>query len=130
MDTTKQKSTYFSLVFLGVIIIAINLRPGMTAVGPLLGIIRDDLGLANWSVGLLTSLPLLAFAMISPIVPRLGVKWTNERTMVIGLLLLAIGIFIQSTSLISFISLSTIIVGFGFAICSVFSSGGTNENVP
>lgn len=130
MDTTKQKSTYFSLVFLGVIIIAINLRPGMTAVGPLLGIIRDDLGLANWSVGLLTSLPLLAFAMISPIVPRLGVKWTNERTMVIGLLLLVIGIFIRSTSVISFLFLGTIIVGLGIAICNVLLPGVIKEKYP
>src|SRR5690625_7211444 len=91
----------------------------MTAVGPLLGIIRDDLGLANWSVGLLTSLPLLAFAMISPIVPRLGVKWTNERTMAIGLLLLVIGIFIRSTSVIYFLFLITFIVGFGIAFCIV-----------
>src|SRR5690625_2172076 len=102
----------------------------MTAVGPLLGIIRDDLGLANWSVGLLTSLPLLAFAMISPIVPRLGVKWTNERPMVIGLLLLVIGVFIRSTSVISFLFLATIIVGLGIALCSVLLPGVIKERLP
>src|SRR5690625_6628909 len=51
------KQTYGAFMVIGIIIAAFNLRPGMTSVGPLIGIIRDDVGLANWSAGLLTSLP-------------------------------------------------------------------------
>lgn len=110
--------------------VAMNLRPGMTAVGPLLGVIRDDLQLANWSAGLLTSLPLLAFAFISPLVPKLGIHLTNERAIVFGLLLLVIGIAVRSTAIIFFLFLGTILVGLGIAICNVLLPGVVKEKFP
>mgnify|MGYP001945717346 CR=1 FL=1 len=67
----QSKKMYKALIVLGIVIVAFNLRPGMTSVGPLIGTIRDDVGLANWGAGLLTSLPLIAFAIVSPIVPRM-----------------------------------------------------------
>src|SRR5690625_7208712 len=50
--------------------------------------------------------------------------------MVIGLLLLVIGIFIRSTSVISFLFLGTIIVGLGIAICNVLLPGVVKEKFP
>lgn len=126
----KPKSDRNILLLIGIIIIAVNLRPGMTSVGPLLGIIRDDLQLANWSVALLTSLPLLAFAFISPLVPRLGRSLSNERAMILGLLLLMLGIFIRSTTLIILLFTGTILVGLGIAICNVLLPGVVKENFP
>src|SRR5690625_7432092 len=70
MTTKNPTRIYHFILIIGILFIAFNLRPGITAVGPLIGTIRDDLGLANWSAGLLTSLPLVAFAIISPIVLR------------------------------------------------------------
>lgn len=130
-DAQKHmKGSYRALVIISIVIVSINLRPGMTAVGPLLGIIRDDVGISNWSAGLLTSLPLVAFAVISPIVPRLGVRFTNERAMIFGLALLAVGIGIRSISLIYFIFIGTIIVGLGIAICNVLLPGIVKEKFP
>jgi len=130
VDIIKKKNNSHLFFLIGIIIIAINLRPGMTAVGPLLGIIRDDLGLANWSVGLLTSLPLLAFALISPLVPQLGVRLTNERAMVVGLFILLVGITIRSTAVILLLFVGTIIVGLGIAICNVLLPGVVKEKFP
>lgn len=130
-QSKRQTSKVYRLfLILGVFIIAINLRPGMTSVGPLLGTIRDDLHLSNWSVGLLTSLPLIAFAIISPIVPNIGNRLTNERTMIIGLALLVIGISIRSISLIVFLFLGTILIGLGIAICNVLLPGVVKEKFP
>src|SRR5699024_1779892 len=84
----KTNKMYRLLIFTGIVIISLNLRPGMTSVGPLIGTIRDDIGLANWSAGLLTSLPLLAFSIMSPIVPMLSNRYTNERVIIGGLVTL------------------------------------------
>src|SRR5690625_6487029 len=77
---TKERAHGWHRILLiaGIILVAFNLRPAITSVGPLLGIIRDDIGLSNWSVGLLTSLPLIAFAVMSPLVARIGRRGTNE----------------------------------------------------
>lgn len=116
-DQTNQLYRY--LLFAGIVIVSFNLRPGMTSVGPLVGIIRDDIGLANWSAGLLTSLPLIAFAAISPLVPRISEQFNDDWTMVIGLLIIIFGITIRSMALVSLLFLGTILVGLGIAICNV-----------
>src|SRR5699024_3179816 len=126
----QTKQWYQILVLIGIVIVAFNLRPGMTSVGPLIVIIRDDVGLANWSAGLLTSLPLIAFAVMSPIVPSLGNRYTNERIMVVGLAILIVGIGIRSISLMLFLFVGTILVGVGIAICNVLLPGVVKEKFP
>lgn len=108
--------------------IAFNLRPSITSVGPLIGIIRDDVGFSNWSVAFLTSLPLIAFAVISPIAPRIARQLTNERALAFGLLLLTIGIALRSISLVFFIFLGTFILGAGIAICNVLLPSFIKKN--
>lgn len=121
----KQRtySLYRFLLIVGIVLVSFNLRPGITSVGPLFSLIQGDLGLANWSVGLLTSLPLLAFAAMSPIAPTLGEKLTNERAILVGLIVLGIGMSIRSISFIVFLFAGTILVGLGIAICNVLLPG-------
>lgn len=128
----RQEKTrlYAALLIAGIVIVSFNLRPGITSVGPLIGMIRDDVGLVNWSAGLLTSLPLLAFAMISPVVPSLGNRYTNERIMFGGLLLLIAGIGMRSISLVLFLFLGTLLVGVGIAVCNVLLPGVIKEHFP
>lgn len=126
----QYDKTYLVLLFIGIIVVAFNLRPAITSIGPLIGIIRDDVGLSNWSVGLLTSLPLIAFAIMSPIVPRLANRYTNERIMMVGLILLAIGILARSISLISLLFAGTLFVGLGIAICNVLLPGVIKDKFP
>src|SRR5690625_3539929 len=121
---------YRILLFVGIVFVAFNLRPGMTSVGPLIGIIRDDVGLANWSAGLLTSLPLLAFAAISPIVPIISNRLTNDWAMVLGLTIIVIGISVRSISYVLLLFVGTIIVGLGIAICNVLLPGVVKDKFP
>ena len=57
-----------------------NLRPPLTALGPLLEVIRSNLGLSSAAAGLLSALPLLIFAAFSPFA-RLGEVFGIERTL-------------------------------------------------
>lgn len=130
MTEVKSRNTYHYFLIIGIIFVAINLRPGITSVGPLIGTIRDDLGLTNWSAGLITSLPLLAFASISSFIPALSIKYTNERMMMFGLLILSIGISIRSISIILFLFLGTLLVGIGIAICNVILPSIIKDKFP
>src|SRR5699024_12604296 len=72
------------LFIIAMMIAGFNLRPAITSVGPLLGTIRDQLGLANWSAGIIRSLPLIAFAIISPIAAKLAQRIGNTQGSVLG----------------------------------------------
>ena len=49
----------------GVIFIAVNMRAPLTSVGPLVELIRDHLHLSNTMAGMITTLPLLSFAVFT-----------------------------------------------------------------
>ncbi|NMO96303.1 CynX/NimT family MFS transporter [Paenibacillus lemnae] len=83
------------LVFASVIFIAINLRAGITSVGPLIGMIREDIGISNTAAGLLTTLPLLAFAVLSPFAAGLARRYSIETVLLISMVILTIGISIR-----------------------------------
>ena len=104
---------------MGIVFVAFNLRPAITSVGPLVAIIQDDLGLMHWSAGLLTSLPLIAFSFVSPIVPKLSNRLGNEQALILGLVILFIGIALRFMSVAFFLFAGTLLVGVGIAICNV-----------
>ncbi|WP_439649452.1 CynX/NimT family MFS transporter [Lentibacillus daqui] len=126
-DTNRM---YRFLIYAGVIIAAFNLRPSITSVGPVIGLIRDDVGLSNWSAGIITSLPLIAFALISPVAPKVGNRFSNERALLIGLILLLIGISIRSITSVSLLYIGTLLVGIGVAFCNVLLPGVIKEKFP
>src|SRR5690625_4925566 len=118
------------MIVITIVFIAFNLRPSITSVGPLIGVIRDDVGLSNWSVALLTSLPLIAFAIVSPLAPRLASRLSNEWAISIGLFALIVGIGIRSIPIILFIFLGTFLLGAGIAICNVLLPAFIKEKYP
>ena len=118
-SNTQTKSLYKFMLMLGIIFVAFNLRPAITSVGPLVGIIQKDLDLMHWSVGLLTSLPLIAFSFVSPVVPKLSRRLGNERALILGLVILFMGIGLRFMSMAFFLFAGTLLVGVGIAICNV-----------
>lgn len=107
------------LLIAGIIFIAFNLRPAITSVGPLISSIRSDMDLTNGMAGFLTTLPLLSFAVLSPIAPKLGQKLGNERTLWVGLVILLIGILLRSYGEAFTLFAGTALIGVGIAISNV-----------
>ncbi|ENH96469.1 major facilitator superfamily protein [Gracilibacillus halophilus YIM-C55.5] len=129
---TSKKTTQLSIFIfiLGIILLAFNLRPAITAVGPIIATIRDDLALDNWNAGLITSLPLLAFSFMSPIAPRIANRLGNERTLLFGLLILLAGIVIRLVTSLFFLYMGTIFAGIGIAIINVILPSLIKANFP
>lgn len=128
MENKSSRQRVF--LILAIIIIGFNLRPAITSVGPLLGTIRDELSLANWSAGTLTSLPLIAFAAMSPMAPKIANRLGNVRTILLGLFLLAGGIGIRSIPLTLTLFTGTVIIGVGIAIMNVLLPAFIKEKLP
>ena len=111
------------LVILGVLFISFNLRAPITAVGSIVEMIQASLGLSNAVAGFITTLPLLAFAVVSPFVAKLSGKIGHEKTMMIGLLFILCGIFVRSNTTVSGLFIGTAVLGIGIAIGNVIIPG-------
>ena len=107
------------LVVLAIVLLAANLRPALTSVAPLIGQISTSTGISNGVAGLLTGLPLLAFAVLSPIAPRLARRFGMERVLLASLLVLAVGILLRSAGVVAALFLGTAILGAAIAVGNV-----------
>lgn len=112
-------STGRGLLLLGILLIASTLRAPILSVAPLLGMIRETSGITSAETGFLTTLPLLAFAAVSPLAAILARKLGMERSLFIALLVVAAGIALRSTGPVwaLFIGMGTI--GAGIAVMNV-----------
>jgi CP family cyanate transporter-like MFS transporter len=74
-----------------VLLLAINLRPVVNALGAVIPELRDATGLSAGTTGLLLSLPTLSFAALGLAAPALAGRLGPHRTVVIALLALIAG---------------------------------------
>ncbi|WP_299804084.1 MFS transporter [uncultured Shewanella sp.] len=119
--TLSHPSRFASSAFLllGVLLIAISLRSPITGVGPLLDSIRAELHLTATQAGMLTTLPLLAFAFFSPVASKVASKRGLEQALMLSLLFIIIGLSIRSLGSVSSLFLGTVIIGAGIAFANV-----------
>ncbi|TVX98564.1 CynX/NimT family MFS transporter [Paenibacillus cremeus] len=117
INIRKQTKTW--LMILGIIFISANLRAPLTSVGPLVSLIRENVHISNTLAGLITTVPLIAFSLLSPIVPKLGRKYGAERIILMSLICSVIGIAIRSISGAANLYIGTAILGFAIAVCNV-----------
>lgn len=103
----------------GIILLAMNLRACITAVGPLTPSIRSATGLPDVLIGLLTALPLLAFGAISPLASRLARTWGLEVILLVSLLGLTLGILLRSLPPPGLLFLGTALSGAAIALSNV-----------
>ena len=75
--------------------IAFNLRPPISSVGPLISEIRTDTGLSNTLLGMLTTLPILMFGLLSVFTPLFTRHLGTEGTMTMALLILTAGTLLR-----------------------------------
>jgi CP family cyanate transporter-like MFS transporter len=103
----------------GIVLLAANMRSALTSVAPLIGQIRMDTGISHGVAGLLLTLPLLAFGVLSPVVPQLARRFGMERMMFASLLLLAAGIVVRSAGTVAVLFLGTAVLGAAIVVGNV-----------
>ncbi|MCY8142718.1 putative transporter YycB [Bacillus licheniformis] len=106
-------------IIIGIVLISLTMRSPLTSVGPLVGSIRESLGLSNTAAGLLTTLPLLAFSLLSPFAPILARRFGMERIILYALVLLMIGIAVRSLTATVPLFAGTVLLGLAIAVCNV-----------
>ncbi len=113
----EKKSERWLLI--AIVLIACNLRAAITGVGSLVGMIQRDLSLSSTVSGLITTIPLLAFAAVSPLASGLAQKRGLGKTLFAGFVVLAAGILVRSYLGTAGLFLGTVLVGGGIAVGNV-----------
>lgn len=127
MNNTKTMTSLFVAIFL----IALNLRPAITSIGPLLDTIRNDLQLNNSEVSLLTAIPVICMGVFAPF----AVHWLNKfgKRQGIAILIAIIGgMTLIRAWLHDYVSLllTAFIIGVAIAIIGPILSSLIKEKFP
>lgn len=107
------------LLIAGILLVAVNLRPALASVGPLVGDIRLSTGLTNSMVGLLTTLPLVAFGVISTLTPLVTRRFGIGGTLLGAMALLAFGAAIRMVDWLPALYIGTVMIGIAIAFGNV-----------
>lgn len=126
----RPSSAQRTLLLIAIVIIGFNLRPAITSVGPLLSTIRDELGLSNWSAGIIASLPLIAFAAMSTVAARFGNRFGNMTMILVGLFLLSGGTIVRTIPYTPLLFIGTAVIGVGIALMNVLLPAFLKEKFP
>ncbi|MGZ6272657.1 MAG: MFS transporter, partial [Candidatus Limnocylindrales bacterium] len=96
MSQPESSRAQRALVLIGIVVLAFNLRPAAVSVGPLLDEITNGLGMSGTQAALLTSLPVLCFASVGGVAPRLGKALGLHRSIMLGLIAMTVGLYARA----------------------------------
>jgi MFS transporter, CP family, cyanate transporter len=125
-----DRTARVGFAFIGVLLIAVNLRVSFVSVGPVLSNISGDLELSSAAAGLLTGLPLIAFAVFSPVAPGFASRLGLDPALWISLLILAAGIVLRSLPAPGFIWAGTALIGLAIAFLNVLVPSLVKRDFP
>lgn len=118
------------LLICGLLLIAANLRAPITGVAPVLETLQITFALSPTQAGLLTTLPLLVFGIISPFAGLLAREYGFERTLFAALILILGGVALRSTGSVACLYLGSTVIGTGIAIGNVLLPGVIKRDFP
>ncbi|HAZ55536.1 MAG TPA: MFS transporter, partial [Franconibacter helveticus] len=130
MTSTTLARPRALLLLAGILTIATTLRVTFTGAAPLLDAIRDAFDLSTASTGVLTTLPLLAFAVVSPLAAGVAHRFGMERSLFGALLLICAGIALRSAGGATGLFVGTAVIGCGIALGNVLLPGMIKRDFP
>ena len=98
-----------------IVLVALNLRPAIVGVGPLLSEIRADQALSATAGGVLTALPVLCFGLLAPVAPRMSRLIGIERSLLAVLGVITVGCVVRLVPAVWALYLGTALIGAAIA---------------
>lgn len=102
-----------------IVLIALNFRGPIVATAPVIGDVRADLGLTATIAGLLTTIPVLCFALATPFASWVIAKADPERAVSLSLVIVLVGTVVRSMPSAAALLIGTAVIGIGITIGNV-----------
>lgn len=118
------------VVVLGIVLVALNLRGPFVSPAPVLSLIREDLALTATAAGLLTTLPVLCFAITTPLAARVVRRAGPELAVVICLAGVLLGTLVRSSGPAALAFAGTVVIGAAIMIGNIVVPVIIRRDVP
>jgi CP family cyanate transporter-like MFS transporter len=119
-----------AVLVVGILLVAVNLRPAVAGIAPVLPDLRDRLGLSATAVALLTSIPVLCFGLFAPLAPPLRARLGEERTVAAAVLALLAGLLLRAAWPRVWLLAGTTLIGAAIAIGNVLLPSLIKRRLP
>ncbi|WP_434560323.1 cyanate transporter [Pseudomonas sp. R1-6] len=117
MENVQASSTRVFWLMTSIVCVALNLRPSMAAVGPLLSAIRGEVPLTFSMASLLTMLPVMAMGLAMFLGLRVALRIGEHRTIVLSLVVIGLAtvsrLYLDSAEALI---ISAVLAGIGIAL--------------
>ncbi|MEL0537596.1 MFS transporter [Staphylococcus debuckii] len=107
------------VLVIAIVLVASTLRAPLTAVGPVIDQIKDALHITNSVAGILTTIPLIIFGIISPLVSKITAKLTMSRTVFMAIIIILLALIVRILGGFNFFIIGTLLLGVGIALNNV-----------
>ncbi len=118
------------LLIAGIILAGVNLRPALAGVSPLLDEIMADLGLTPAEGGAITTVMVVCLGLLGPVALALAGRLGLDRTLLIALLVLAVGIAVRSAGGAAVVYVGAAIAGAAVAVMNVTMPALVKQHFP
>ncbi len=122
----KKQSPF---IIAGIVMLGVVMRAPFTALPAILTDVAAGLGVPVSSLGILTSIPLIMFALCSSLAPKLAAKFGMEKLMAMVLLVMVVGSGIRVFSLPSLFC-GTVLLGATISFINVLLPSLVTANFP
>jgi len=102
-----------------IVLVALNFRGPIVAPAPVIGDVRADLGMSATVAGLLTTIPVLCFALATPFASWVIARFTAERAVSLSLVIVLVGTVVRSIPHEAALLIGTAVIGIGITIGNV-----------
>lgn len=111
-------------LLLALILAALNLRPGITSLAPLIERIATELALSRSLISLTTALPVLCMGLLAPLAPRLALRIGLERTIALCMGVIALALLSRLAGHVSGVLIgSAVLLGAAIAVAGPLLAG-------
>lgn len=116
------------ILFFAILFTSMLLRSNLVVIGPISDIVINDLKISATSFGLITTIPLIVFALSSAMIPFIASRRGLINSLIIGLILIIIGSLLRSVSNYYILLLGTFFLGFGISMGNVLIPAIIKDN--
>src|SRR5579875_3727270 len=86
------------LLILALVLTGLSMRTAVTSVGAVLDDVEHGLGVSSSAAGVITTLPVICFAGLGALTPRLAARFSVHRLLVAALVIMTVGLALRPTA--------------------------------
>jgi CP family cyanate transporter-like MFS transporter len=127
---TSPPAALPALAVPALLLVALNLRPALASLAPVLAQVRDALGLSSSSMGVLNMAMVACLGLAAPLAQWWSRRWPSERVIGASLLLLAAGVALRGAGSSATLFGGSLIAGAAIGILGIVLPGQIKREYP